>query len=302
LGEEKRTLLGMLTSEMQLRNYSSRTIKAYKSCIRRFIHHIDPIHPRDADSNKIKEYLLYLLTDRGSPASTVNQVFNALRFLYVDLYKKPFLIGTLPRPQREKKLPDILNENEIKQIFQNVENIKHKVMLMLAYASGLRVGELVRVRIEDIDGQRGLIHIRDAKGKKDRFTLLPESLRSVLLSYWKQYGLGMKGWLFPGQPPHQHLAERSIQNVLKRSIKLSGITKPVSMHTLRHSFATHLLEHGTDLRYIQTLLGHQSIRTTEIYTHVSNKQIGKIRSPLDFLVENNENTLCNKENKLLDKK
>lgn len=226
-------------------------------------------------------------------------MFNALRFLYVELYKKPFVISSLPRPQREKKLPDVLNENEVRQLFLSVDNLKHRTMLMLAYASGLRVSELVRIRIEDIDGQRGLIHIRDAKGKRDRYTVLPESLRGQLLAYWKEYRLERKGWLFPGQTLDHHLSERSIQAVLARALKKAGIEKPVSMHTLRHSFATHLLEHGVDLRYIQELLGHQSVRTTEIYTHVSNRVLGKIRSPLDFLGENNEHSFDKPKRKLL---
>jgi integrase/recombinase XerD len=216
-------LFDVLTQEMRLRNYSSKTIKAYKSCIRSYARHIDPRHPREAIDADIRNYLLHLLTEKKSPASTVNQVFNALRFLYVDLYKRPIIIGSLPRPQRERKLPDVLNESEIKSLFQSVDNLKHRTMLMLAYASGLRVGELVRIRIEDIDGHRGLIHVRDAKGRKDRYTLLPESLRAHLLAYWKQYGLGMNGWLFPGQDSRHHLAERSIQNVLYRSLKLAGI-------------------------------------------------------------------------------
>jgi len=185
-------------------------------------------------------------------------------------------------------LPDILNENEVKRLFKCVTNLKHRTMLMLAYASGLRVSELVRLRVEDIDGERGVIHIRNAKGKQDRLTLFPQSLRPQLLAYWKSSSLGIKGWLFPGYSFDHHLAERSIQAVLERALKHAGIGKPASMHTLRHSFATHLLEHGTGLRYIQELLGHQSVRTTEVYTHVTNRVLGKIVSPLDFLSGKNE--------------
>jgi site-specific recombinase XerD len=243
---------------------------------------------------------LHLIEVKGRAAGTVNQVFNSLRFLYVELYKKPFVIGSLPRPRRESKLPDVLSENEVKKMFSTVRNLKHRTMLMLAYASGLRVSELVRLRVEDIDAERGLIHIRDAKGKRDRFTLFPDSLRGQLVGYWKLYRLPKTGWLFPGQTMDRHLTERSIQAVIGRALKTAGIGKPVSMHTLRHSFATHLLEHGTDLRYIQELLGHQSIRTTQIYTHVSQKAIGKIRSPLDFLARNYEHELASQEHKLLE--
>jgi site-specific recombinase XerD len=200
---------------------------------------------------------------------------------------------------KEKKLPDVLNEDEVVRIFKAVHNLKHQTMLMLAYASGLRVSELVRIKIEDIDGSRGLIHIRNAKGKKDRFTVFPESLRGQLIAYWKKYKLGTSGWLFQGDTNDKHLAARSIQAVLARAIQASGITKRVSMHTLRHSFATHLLDHGTDLRYIQELLGHQSVKTTEIYTHVSPKGLGRIRSPLDFLKTKDEYKIDNGKQKLL---
>jgi len=218
------------------------------------------------------------------------------------LYEMPYIIGKLPRPMKEHKLPDVLNEDEVLRIFNSVSNLKHRTMLMLAYASGLRVSELIRLRVEDIDGQRNLIHIRDAKGKKDRYTVFPQSLRAQLVAYWKTYKLGTNGWLFPGDTTGKHLAARSIQAVLGRAIRSSGITKLVSMHTLRHSFATHLLEHGTDLRYIQALLGHQSVRTTEVYTHISSKGIGQVRSPLDFLKMKDEHILPSKTQKLLKSK
>ena len=286
--------------EMRLRNYSQKTIKAYLSGLRKFVHYFRPRHPRGLTSDDIRKYLLYLLEEKDFTSGTVNQVLNALRFLYVELYKRPFVIGTLPRPKKERKLPDVLNEDEVRRLFNAVDNLKHRTMLMLAYASGLRVSELVRLRIEDIDGQRGLIHVRDAKGKRDRFTVFPESLHSQLIAYWKQYKLGTSGWLFPGQTPDQHLKARSIQAVLERAVKTAGIEKSVSMHTLRHSFATHLLERGTDLRYIQELLGHQSVKTTEIYTHVSNRTLGRIRSPLDFLITDYEHELDPRVPKLLD--
>ena len=286
-------------SELKLRNYSYKTIKSYTSCLRSFVKYFSPKHPRDITEGNIREYLLHLITREKLAASTVNQVFNALRFLYVELYDKPFVIGKLPRPQKEKKLPDVLNEEEVLRIFKAVANLKHRTMLMLAYASGLRVSELVRLRIEDIDGNRGLIHVRDAKGKKDRFTVFPGSLRDQLIGYWKSYKLGTSGWLFPGDKNDKHLAARSIQAVLARAVQASRITKRVSMHTLRHSFATHLLDHGTDLRYIQELLGHQSVKTTEIYTHVSPKGLGKIRSPLDFLKTKDEHKILDEKQKLL---
>ena len=274
--------------EMQLRNYSHQTVKAYISNLRSFVEHHLPKHPRELTDEHVRQYLVYLLVERKFSASTVNQVFNALRFLYSELYKRPLVMETLPRPKKDKRLPNILNEFEIRQIFEHTSNLKHRVMLMMAYACGLRVSELVRVRIEDIDGLRRLIHIRGAKGKKDRYVMLPETLISALEAYWAKYMLARSGWLFPGAEPGKHLSTRSIQEVFENVVRKAGIFKPVSMHTLRHSFATHLLEHGTDLRYIQALLGHQSVKTTEIYTHVSNTSISKIKSPFDFIKDTSE--------------
>jgi site-specific recombinase XerD len=288
-----------ISEELRLRNYSYKTIKSYLSSLRTFVKYFQPKHPREITNEEIRKYLLYLLDEKQWQASTINQMFNALRFLYVELYKTPFIIDTIPRPQKENKLPDVLNEEEIIKIFNSVANLKHRTMLMLAYASGLRVSELVRLKIEDLDGNRGLIHIHNAKGKKDRYTIFPASLREQLISYWKNYKLGTSGWLFPGDKPNKHLAERSIQAVLFRAVKESGITKKISMHTLRHSFATHLLEHGTDLKYIQELLGHRSVKTTELYTHLSTKSIAGIRSPLDFVLKKNAHISINENRKML---
>ncbi|MGA2623588.1 MAG: site-specific tyrosine recombinase/integron integrase [Bacteroidota bacterium] len=285
--------------EMRLRNYSHKTIKAYVSNLRSLVTYFHPRHPRLLSNKDIKEYLIHLLIDEKQASSSVNQVFNALRFLYVELYEMPFVIGKLPRPQKEKRLPDVLNEGEVKRLFLCVDNLKHRTMLMLAYASGLRVSELVRLRVEDIDGERGLIHVRDAKGKLDRFTIFPESLRGQLFSYWKKYKLGRSGWLFPSDMRERHLSQRSIQSVVEGAIGIAGIKKRVSMHTLRHSFATHLLDRGVDIRYIQALLGHRSVKTTEIYTHISPKSLGRIRSPLDFLIINDETQLSALNQKLL---
>ncbi len=285
--------------EMRLRNYSQKTTKSYLSSLRSFTEYIKPRHPRDVTESDIREYLLNLIEVKGRPSGSINQVINALRLLYVDLYKKPFVVGTLPRPRRERKVPDVLNEEEVRRLFSVVHNVKHRTILMLTYASGLRVSEVVRLRLEDFDGQRGLIHIRGGKGKRDRYTVLAESSRGLLQAYWKQSGLGTNGWLFPGAEVGRHLSERSIQTVIQQAAIRAGIKKHVGMHTLRHSFATHLLDHGTDLRYIQELLGHQSVKTTEIYTHVTTRDIGRIQSPLDFILNKNEKGLNGGPSKLL---
>lgn len=268
--------------EMRLRNYSHKTIKAYTSCLHSFTRYFQPRHPRQIEEIDIRNYLLYLLEEKRFSAATVNQVFNALRFLYVELYRMPFTIGSLPRPKKEKQLPVILSQEEVVKILDAVDNLKHKTLLMLIYSAGLRVGEVVRLKIADIDSQRKLIYLKSAKGKKDRYTILSDVALATLRKYYKEYK--PKEYLFEGAEGRRHIAERSVQNVFERTIKTAGIRKQATVHSLRHSFATHLLESGTDLRYIQELLGHSSSKTTEIYTHVSKKSLGKIISPLDTVL------------------
>lgn len=265
--------------ELILRNYSNKTIKSYLSCLKTFVNYFKPVHPRKVVNDDIRKYLLHLIEQKKWQPSTINQMYNAIRFLYVELYKMPFVIDSIPRPKTQKKLPDILTQDEVISIFNSVENLKHKTLLMLIYSAGLRVGETVRIKIGDIDSSRKLIHIRQAKGKKDRYTLLSESVLEMLRKYYKQYK--PKDYLFEGGNGRIHLAERSIQNVFHRAIEDIKIKKKVTVHTLRHSFATHLLESGVDLRYVQELLGHSSSKTTEIYTHVSKKSISEIINPLD---------------------
>ncbi len=189
---------------------------------------------------------------------------NALRFLYVELYqpagglagKMPFKIGSIPRPKQEKQLPVVLDKAKVLKIFDVVENLKHKTILTLIYSAGLRVGEAVRLRIEDIDSKRKLIYLKGAKGLKDRYTLLSDIVLEKLREYYKEYK--PKEYLFEGATGRKHLAEQSVQSVFERAVRASGIRKQVSVHSLRHSFATHLLESGVDLRYIQELLGPAS--------------------------------------------
>ena len=272
-----KTLFAVLAQELKLRNYGYRTLKAYR--LRSFIACFSPRHPRELTNEDIRTYLLYLIDKKKLEASTVNQVFNAIRFLYVELYKMPFIIDEVPRPGKERKLPPVLSQEEVLKTFSYVENLKHKTLLMLIYSAGLRVGESVRLKVADIDGDRRMIHLRGAKGKKDRYTLLLDAALQALREYYKKYK--PKEFLFEGMGERTHLSERSIQNVIQHAVKRAGIKKQISIHGLRHSFATHLLESGVDLRYIQELLGHSSSKTTEIYTHVSKKSLGKIVNPLD---------------------
>lgn len=271
---------------MRLKNYSYKTIKVYKSCLKSFTEYFHNNNLHSLSSKEIKNYFFYLIEEKKYSSGTINQVFNALRFLYVEFYKIPFIIGSIPRPRKENKLPDVLTKEEVSEILKNVKNLKHLTMLMLSYASGLRVSELVNLRVEDIDLQRGLIHVRGGKGKKDRYTILSESMKLILHQYSESYKINSNNWLFPSENSNYHLSARSIQVVFQRAVKASGINKRVSIHTLRHSFATELLEQGTDLRYIQSLLGHKSTKTTEIYTHISKAHLSKIKSPLDLIFNN----------------
>jgi len=215
-----------------------------------------------------------------SATSTLNQAINALKFYYGTVLKKKF-IYEVKRPRKDKKLPIVLNKEEVTKIINSVNNLKHRAILMLVYSAGLRVGEVVRLKLEDIDNKRMLIHIKGAKGRKGRYTMLSETALDILRKYWKEYK--PVKWLFEGARTGRYLSTRTVEKILEYACEKAGIRKDVSVHTLRHSFATHLLEGGTDLRYIQELLGHTSSKTTEIYTHVSTKSIGKIKSPLDTL-------------------
>ena len=272
-----------LRREMVIRNYSPKTITVYTSCVRSAETYFRPTLLKDIGSEDIRDYLLHQIEQKKLSAGTISQIINSLRFLFIELYKRPFAIGTIERPKRDKKLPVVLSLEEVKVILEGLGNLKHRMMLMIVYSAGLRVGEMVKLKPADIDGERKLIHVRGGKGKKDRYTILSEVVLDVLRDYWKAYK--PKTWLFEGQMPGQPYSIRSAERVFELAAKKAGIWKDVSIHSLRHSFATHLLEQGTDIRFIQELLGHSSVRTTEIYTHVSRKQIATLRSPIDQILQ-----------------
>lgn len=276
-------LLETVRQEMRLRNYSPKTIKAYICCLRLFIRYIRPKHPREATDSDLRAFLLFLIEHERYASSTVNQVINALRLLYVDLYGRPMALGKLPRPKKDRKLPVVLSEGEVRRLFDALPNLKHRAMLMLVYSAGLRVGEVVQLHWEDLDEERGMMHIRGGKGKKDRYTILSGIVVQALKRYWKVYQ--PREWLFEGQELGKPYSIRSAEKVFHQAAHKAGIAKDVSIHSLRHAFATHMLEQGTDLRYIQDLLGHESVRTTEIYTHVSQRKVARLRSPIEELMK-----------------
>jgi integrase/recombinase XerD len=278
-GEDK--ILIAVEKEIKLRGYSQRTRKAYCGDIRRFLR-ICRKDPYQLDEEELRNYFLQLIDNQTVSHAYIDQAISAIKFLFKEILQKPDVIAAVPRPKKERKLPEVLNQIEVMKILESLENIKHRMILVLTYSAGLRVSEVVRLKLEDIDEERKLIHIRQAKGRKDRYTVLSKVAWDLLSVYLKKYK--PEEWLFVGSQPETHITERTVQHIFEKACEKAGIKKDVSVHSLRHSFATHLLEGGTDLRYIQELLGHASSKTTEIYTHVSKKNIESIQSPLDRMI------------------
>ncbi|HXI00285.1 MAG TPA: site-specific integrase [Sphingobacteriaceae bacterium] len=275
-----RTCPAELKLKLQELRYSEKTIKTYSNSFEEFINYYHKFDINTLDEPMIIAYLRHLVTERKVSSSYQNQAINAIKFYYERVLGGQRKFYFIERPLKENTLPVVLSEAEVISILKATINIKHKTMLMLCYSAGLRVGELLNLKVKDIDSGRMQIRVEQSKGKKDRYTLLSAKLLTMLRVYFKQYK--PDNWLFEGESKEQYSA-RSMQNALQQSVKKTGILKKVSMHTLRHSFATHLLESGTDLRYIQSLLGHASSTTTEIYTHVTTKGFDQIKSPLDNL-------------------
>lgn len=270
--------------ELKLRGCTVRTRKTYLYHIGQFINYFMEA-PERLDEKHVREYLLYLIEKRKVSRAYHNQAVSALKFLYTHILKKPAVSFDIPRPRKEKKLPQVLSEEEVLSILNVIRNLKHRALIMLIYSSGLRVSEAVKLKIEDIDEYRFLLRVRGGKGQKDRYTILSEVALKVLRVYLRTYK--PEKWLFPGRD-ERHLTTRSAEKIFESALKRAGIKKDVGVHSLRHSFATHLLENGVDLRYIQELLGHKRPETTQIYTHVMRKDIARIRSPLDRLFGGNE--------------
>lgn len=272
--------LGAMRRKLEVARYSTSTIETYLNATKHFFLHFSKKHPRDIGPMDIEAYQHELASVRKVSNSYLNQVVNAVRYYYKDVLGDAQRVKFIERPRGERKLPTVLSEQEVAAILRAPANLKHRCMLMLIYSAGLRLGELLSLELTDINRDRQQVLIRSAKGNKDRVSLLSSKVLALLDQYLAEYR--PMRYLFEGQNGG-HYSEASVQAVFHAAKDKAGVTKPASVHTLRHSFATHLLEKGTDLRYIQALLGHASSKTTEIYTHVSNKALGKIRSPLDDL-------------------
>jgi integrase/recombinase XerD len=263
------------------KRYSQNTIKTYVTYMRSFL---EEFRDRELDTittQEINDYILKLIRTKGISPSQQNQRINAIKFYYEKVVGLDKQLYYLERPKKSRELPKVLSEQEVLAILNSIQNLKHKSIIATIYSAGLRRSELINLRKQDIHFDRKLIFIKGAKGKKDRTSVLADSLSVSLKSYLQEFKPNY--WLFEGVNRNQYSAT-SIAKVLQRGAKNAGVEKKVTPHMLRHSFATHLLEHGVDIRYIQTILGHSSSKTTEIYTHVSKKSLAKIKSPLDTIL------------------
>lgn len=276
---DKRRCPDEYIDKLQVKRYSKNTLLSYVSMFEHFINFYKDVDLLSITERDIKKYLKYLV-DKNVSYSRQNQSINAIKFYYEMVLGLPNRYYHIDRPRKQETLPVVLSVKEVQNILNAVTNIKHKAILMTIYSAGLRISELLDLKIGDIQSDRGLIFVRNSKGNKDRTTLLGNKTLDILRIYYKAYR--PKDYLFEGMNGGQY-SSSSIQQLIKKLIKRLGIPKKVTAHTLRHSFATHLLEKGVNLRYIQTLLGHSSPKTTEIYTRVSTVDIEEIKNPIDNL-------------------
>lgn len=266
---------------LRSRRYSDNTIKTYCEALKSFLIFFDDKMPEAITNDDVILYNNDFILKNNLSFSYQNQIVNAIKLYFRTIQEKTLDVDKVHRPKSAKTLPNVLSKEEVKLILEAHLNLKHKMMLSLIYSGGLRCGELLALKPENIDSKRNIVLIKNAKGRKDRIVPLSLKILDMLRGYYQLYK--PKTFLFEGQIQGQAYDARSLQQVLKQAVSKSGIKKPVTLHWLRHSYATHLLESGTDLRYIQELLGHSSSRTTEIYTHVSTKSLQQIKSPFDDL-------------------
>ena len=264
--------------KLELKKYANNTVKTYVSCFEDYLNYYDQQDVNKLDENDVRNYLGYLIKMNRSD-SYLNQAINSIKFYYETVLGMPNRFYSIERPRQKRKLPVVLSKEDVSLIIASSNNLKHKCIISLLYSAGLRRSELLNLKLEDIESKRMLIRVRDAKGNKDRYTLLSDKLLKDLRIYYKEYQ--PKKYLFEGQKKDQY-SPNSVGKVVSNAAIKAGIKIPVSSHILRHSFATHLLESGVDIRYIQLLLGHNSTKTTEIYTHVAKSSFDFIKNPLDF--------------------
>jgi site-specific recombinase XerD len=293
LSKTKKSLLDLVPEPAQLYlssmidtllalNYSSSTLRTYCGAFIQFLRYFEFRDPEHVSREEIIRFLGSLM-ERGLSATSGHSMVNGVQFYYQQVLGKRDFNFVLPRPKKEKKLPVVLTMEECLQIFKVVDNPKHKLLLLIGYGAGLRVSEIVSLKWSDILFEEHKIHVKNAKGKKDRMVMLPYSIVTSLQLYRELYK--GKHYVFEGQFAGEPYSTGSVQQVMRNALKLTGLEKKATVHTLRHSFATHLLENGTDIRYIQQFLGHSSIKTTTVYTHLTKTAVDKIQSPLDRMVD-----------------
>lgn len=269
-----------MIEDLTIRNYSPRTVDIYVDRVAKFAQHFGR-SPERLGPDEIRAFQLYLLEKKKSSWAELNQTVCALRFLYKVCLDKPWMIEHIPFPKQPKKLPVVLSREEVASVLIALDNPKHRTMLMTLYATGVRLSELLALQVRDIDSGRMLVGVRQGKGARDRYVPMSDALLAQLRRYWLQHR--PPRWLFPGKDSEVSLNASSVQKVCGKAGRAAGLSKRVSPHTFRHTFATHHLEAGTDIRTIQVLLGHRHLSTTAVYLHVAAQAPGHSRKALDLL-------------------
>ncbi|MDD5474207.1 MAG: tyrosine-type recombinase/integrase [Candidatus Methanoperedens sp.] len=270
--------LKKLETELKLRGFSKQTSKMYLFYNQKFLAYIKK-PPEDVTEDDIKDFLAYNISDQSLSNASIALIKASLKFFYTEMLGKN--ISMIKTPKASKKLPVVLNRAEIKELLDNTKNLKHRLLIELLYSTGLRLSECINLKYSDLDINDGIGWVRMGKGAKDRIFIISDIFKNDLIGYTEKTGADGKGFIFSVNG--RKMSPRSIQHAIKVSVERAGIEKDVHVHTLRHSFATHLLENGVDIRKIQKLLGHSNLQTTQIYTQVSSEEIKKIKSPLDML-------------------
>jgi site-specific recombinase XerD len=269
-----------MIDDLRVRNFAPGTIDLYVRSVASFAQHFGK-SPAALGPQHIREYQMFLVETKKASWAKFNAAVSSLRFLYGVTLDKPWLIKHIPFPKQEKRLPVVLSPKELATFLQAIPNPKYRTVLMIMYSSGLRIAEALALRLEDIDSQRMLIRVRQGKCRRDRYTILTPTLLEALRDYWKTYK--PRPLLFPGKTPEKPLTQNTMHRALRRARRRAGISKPVTTHTMRHCFATHLLEAGTNLRTIQVLLGHRSLNTSTTYLHVAAGALSSDQRPVDLL-------------------
>jgi len=278
---KRQEIVEKFNKQIRIENYSEQTIKNYLSALKLFLEYVERLKVKQVTDKEIQNYLFYCKTEKKYSYSSMKQIIATISYLYKKVFNNPIPEALNVKFRKPSILPTVLSAKEISKILQVTKNIKHKTIKLLIYSAGLRLGKLLNLRIGDIDSESMKIHVKQGKGKKDRYVMLSENMLKMLREYYKVYK--PKEFIIEGQKGGKY-SPKSVQSIFNAALKKTGIKKKATVHTLRHSFATHLLDEGTDIRYIQELLGHKRLATTQIYTHVSSYSINKIKSPADHLI------------------